>query len=137
MDKHEISKLAAFVNDEDQFNAAFDNVIQGIESGRIRSDDFPLASAPLRAGGLKDNREFVARFLEQFADQPLTSDQKIALDETIMALPLGASLEHLYSALEHVESLSEFTAALHQAQAQSGAIGHHFADHEDSPLPQQ
>lgn len=119
MDKQKLSEIAAFVNDEKRLNAAFDNVFEGIQSGRIRADDFPFAAAPLRAGGLKDNREFVARYLEQFAGQTLSSDQKLALDETITALPQGASIEQLYAALDQVEPLTSFTAALHKAQEES------------------
>jgi hypothetical protein len=119
MDKQKLTEIAAFVNDEQRFNAAFDNVFEGIDSGRIRAEDFQFAAAPLKAGGLKDNREFVARFLEQFAAQPLTPDQKIALDETITALPPGASIEQLYAALDDVEILVSFTAALHRAQGES------------------
>lgn len=116
MDKQTLSKIAAFVSDEKRLNKAFDRVIDGIESGRIRADEFPLAAAPLRAGGLSDNREFVTRYLEQLAEQALTPEQKLALSETITALPQGASIEDLYTALGHVESLASFTAALHKVQ---------------------
>lgn len=121
MDKQKFSEIAAFVNDEKRLNAAFENVFEGIESGRIRADDFPLAAAPLRAGGLKDNREFVARYLEQFVGQTLTSEQKLALDETITTLPPGADIEQLYAALDQVGTLASFTAALHKAQREPGA----------------
>lgn len=116
MDKQTLSKIAAFVSDEKRLNEAFDRVIDGIDSGRIRADEFPLAAAPLRAGGLSDNREFVTRYLEQLAEQALTPEQKLALSETITALPQGASIEDLYAALEQVESLASFTAALHKVQ---------------------
>lgn len=116
MDKQTLSKIAAFVSDEKRLNKAFDRVIDGIESGRIRADEFPLAAAPLRAGGLNDNREFVTRYLEQLAEQALTPEQKLALSETITALPQGASIEDLYAALGDVESLASFTAALHKVQ---------------------
>lgn len=116
MDKQTLSKIAAFVSDEKRLNEAFDRVIDGIDSGRIRADEFPLAAAPLRAGGLSDNREFVTRYLEQLAEQALTPEQKLALSETITALPQGASIEDLYAALGHVESLASFTAALHKVQ---------------------
>lgn len=116
MDKQTLSKIAAFVSDEKRLNKAFDRVIDGIESGRIRADEFPLAAAPLRAGGLNDNREFVTRYLEQLAEHALTPEQKLALSETITALPQGASIEDLYAALGHVESLASFTAALHKVQ---------------------
>ncbi|EPA99498.1 hypothetical protein [Pseudomonas sp. G5(2012)] len=116
MDKQTLSKIAAFVSDEKRLNEAFDRVIDGIDSGRIRADEFPLAAAPLRSGGLSDNREFVTRYLEQLAEQALTPEQKLALSETITALPQGASIEDLYAALGHVESLAGFTAALHKVQ---------------------
>ncbi|KNH43725.1 MULTISPECIES: hypothetical protein [Pseudomonas] len=116
MDKQKLSKIAAFVSDEKRLNEAFDRVIDGIESGRIRADEFPLAAAPLRAGGLSDNREFVTRYLEQLAEQALTPEQKLALSETITSLPQGASIEDLYGALGQVESLASFTAALHKVQ---------------------
>lgn len=116
MNKQKLSEISAFVNDEKRLNAAFDKVFEGIQSGRIRGDDFPLAAAPLRAGGLKDNREFVVRYLEQIAGQTLLPDQKLSLDETITALPPGASIEQLYAALDQVEPLSSFTAALRKAQ---------------------
>ena len=78
MDKTKFSEMLAFVNDEKRFDAAFDNVLEGIETGRIRADDFPIAAAPLRAGGLKDNREFVARFLEQAAGLTLSASASAA-----------------------------------------------------------
>lgn len=127
MNKAKLSEIAAFVNDEKRLNAAFDNVIEGIESGRTRADDFPFAAAPLRVGWLKDNREFVARFLEQLAEQPLSTEEKLALDETITALPKGASIEQLYAALDRVAVLAGFTAALRKAQHASGEHGHEFA----------
>lgn len=117
MDKQKLQQIAAFAADEKRLNAAFDNVIEGIESGRIRADDFPIAAAPLRAGGLKDNREFVARYLEQCAGLTLSPDQKLELDDTITALPPGASIEQLYLALDQAPSLASFTAALRKAQA--------------------
>lgn len=117
MDKAKFSQLAAFVNDEKRFDAAFNNVIDGIESGRIRADEFPLAAAPLRAGGLNDNREFVARFLEQLAGLSLSPEERVVLDETIAALPAGAGIEELYTALDSAEPLAGFTAALRKANA--------------------
>lgn len=126
MEKQNFTEIKAFVNDEQRLDAAFENVFEGIQSGRIRAEDFPLASAPLRAGGLSDNREFVARFLEQFAGLALSPDQKLALDEAITALPPGASIEQLYSGLEAVEILASFTAALSKAQAES-VNGQHFS----------
>ena len=126
MEKLDFTEMKAFVNDEKRLDAAFENVFEGIQSGRIRAEDFPLASAPLRAGGLSDNREFVARFLEQFAGLALSPDQKLALDEAITALPPGASIEQLYSGLEAVEILASFTAALSKAQAES-VNGQHFS----------
>ncbi|HDS1721704.1 hypothetical protein NPS53_09340 [Pseudomonas putida] len=119
MDKTKLSEMLAFVNDEKRFNAAFDNVLEGIETGRIGANDFPFAAAPLRAGGLKDNREFVARFLEQAAGLPLSPEERVALDETISALPEGASIEQLYTALDSVEPLANFTAALRKAHTES------------------
>jgi len=119
VDKQKLQQIAAFAADEKRLNAAFENVIGGIESGRIRADDFPIAAAPLRAGGLKDNREFVARYLEQSAGLTLSPDQKLALDDTITALPPGASIEELYLALDQVPSLVSFTAALRKAHAES------------------
>lgn len=126
MEKQNFTEIKAFVNDEQRLDAAFENVFEGIQSGRIRAEDFPLAAAPLRAGGLSDNREFVARFLEQFAGLALSPDQKLALDEAITALPPGASIEQLYSGLEAVEILASFTAALSKAQAES-VNGQHFS----------
>lgn len=117
MDKAKFSQLAAFVNDEKRFDAAFSNVIDGIESGRIRADEFPLAAAPLRAGGLNDNREFVARFLEQLAGLSLSPEERVVLDETIAALPAGAGIEELYAALDGAEPLAGFSAALRKANA--------------------
>lgn len=119
MDKTKFSEMLAFVNDEKRFDAAFDNVLEGIETGRIRADDFPIAAAPLRAGGLKDNREFVARFLEQAAGLTLSNEERFALDETITALPAGADLEQLYAVLDNSAPLTKFTAALRKFQTSS------------------
>lgn len=112
MDKTKIRELFEFAKDENRVNAAFDNVIAGVSSGRIRSDEFTLAAAPLRVGNLKDDREFVARFLEQTVGIPLSDEQKNALDETIIGLPEQAGLNDLFQALESVESLAPFVTAL-------------------------
>jgi hypothetical protein len=48
MDREKMRKLLEFASDEVSLNAAFDRAIDGIKSGKITADDFPIAAGPLR-----------------------------------------------------------------------------------------
>ncbi|MFJ3487195.1 hypothetical protein ACIPL1_27815 [Pseudomonas sp. NPDC090202] len=50
MDKDKLRQLLDFASDETRVNAAFDKVIDGIESGAITAEDFPFPAGPIGAG---------------------------------------------------------------------------------------
>lgn len=112
MDKQKMRELLDFAKDETRLNAAFDNVFEGIESGRIRADEFPLAAGPLRVGTLKEDRDYVARLLEKAAGTPLDDTQRQILYATVAELPDDAGLYDVFDALNEAGSLSTFVGAL-------------------------
>nr|WP_192963428.1 hypothetical protein [Pseudomonas fluorescens]CEK42261.1 hypothetical protein PQBR57_0308 [Pseudomonas fluorescens SBW25] len=112
MEKQKMRELIDFAKDETRVNAAFENVIDGIESGRIRADEFQLAAGPLRVGALKEDREYVARLLEKAASTPLDDNQRHILYATVAELPEDAGLYDVIDALNEAGSLSTFVGAL-------------------------
>lgn len=112
MDNTKMRELLDFAKDEARLSAAFDNVIEGIESGRVRPDEFLLPAAPLRVGGSKEDREYVARLLEKAADTPLNEGQRAILDATVAELPADAGIYDVLDALDETGSLGPFVGAL-------------------------
>lgn len=115
MDKQKMRELLDFAKDESRLNAAFENVFEGIQSGRIRADEFPLAAAPLRVGGLKEDREYVARLLEKAADTPLDDSQRQTLYAKIAELPESAGIYDIFDSLDEADSMATFVGTLRKS----------------------
>ena len=118
MDSEDMKKAVEFANDKERLDRAFDNVFQGIESGKIKAFDFPLAAGPLRIGALKGGPVFIADLIQKATEAPLTAEQEQALHEVIGELPEGATLVDLHGVLrEHTtlnclaEPLNSFVSA--------------------------
>ncbi|MCF5372010.1 hypothetical protein [Pseudomonas syringae] len=112
MDEQKMRELLDFAKDEKRLDAAFDNVLKGFETGRIRIDEFPLAASPLRVGTLKDDRECVVRLLETAAGTSLNDSQRQILYATVAGLPDSAGIYDIFDALDETGSLAPFVEAL-------------------------
>lgn len=118
MDHEKMMQAVEFVKDKERLDRAFDNAVQGIESGNIKAFDFPLAAGPLNIGALKGGPVFIANLIQKATEVPLNAEQEQALHQMIGELPDSSTLIDLHSALrEHAtlkilaEPLDSFVSA--------------------------
>lgn len=118
VDAKKLSQIADFVRDERRLDAAFSNVLEGIESGAISATDMPIAAAPVKPVTLgQGDSGYASSMIEKISGVPLDDGQRSDLLKSVQSMPSDGTLADLISSVSQVQSLSALAQGLKEVQA--------------------
>lgn len=117
VDAKKLSQIADFVRDERRLDAAFVNVLEGIESGAIDASDLPISAAPVPRVTLgQGDAEYAASMVEKVSGVALDDAQRTALLRVVQDMPSGGTFTALVAEVAKIESLSALAEGLEEVQ---------------------
>lgn len=113
VDAKKLSQIADFVRDQRRLDAAFVNVLEGIESGAIAASDLPISAAPVqRVTFGQGDAEYAASMVEKVSGVALDDSQRTALLRVVQDMPSGGTFSALVAEVAKIGSLSALAEGL-------------------------